>query len=671
MTVPVLTTVAPTYSVRHRARSGGTITDAGGLSILAKGVCWNTVGTPTTADSKTNDGTGTGAFESEITALQPNTIYYVRAYATNADGTGYGSEQTYQKADTLRRPTLSVLIGGRDIGDIYDYDACHEAWSERGEASGVAEIPVSHVNEVPFNGIEEGAAFVVDRGSREPWTGKIVKVTKPTRDNLRWVIEAAGGWSEYSRCTAFCMGLVEGRYDQWIQYPDDIARSELPLKVATVLSLDTDGQVMFTMPKGSSINTDQGLCVYFWPLNGMRGDCYIKAVDYDVKCGGDAWLALVAEVDDTASPFDPSELDYGFQLDFNNVLSQSSDNTDGTDDLSYAAYDFTHARLACRGSSNMGSTKSTTEDYIQIKGLRMYLGLTSAPTLDEIVAAVDADARPDGLTPETETVGAAQTQCMCDPFSTASQFISETLTKTAYPPLCGVWANRLKIKNRPTAPDGTQKHWIVGDESEWGVGINHEASYDYICVSFNIQGDSTYPDGTQRLAWYPSEPASPSSEKVLLVDAGDRTAAEAALYGQQAYYWFHELPQGAIVVPNVVRDSNGAEYPCSAIRPWDFISYRGSLDEATAGPVLISDVDHSATMADGELATVTVGDLDAYEFSGSESVAQQKDFRAGHWVATKRWERSKTKKRPKGKRWKRYKGGWRRRKLRWVEGKYV
>ncbi len=44
---------------------------------------------PTINDSKTEDGTGIGNYESSILGLNPSTTYYVRSYATNLSGTFY------------------------------------------------------------------------------------------------------------------------------------------------------------------------------------------------------------------------------------------------------------------------------------------------------------------------------------------------------------------------------------------------------------------------------------------------------------------------------------------------------------------------------------------------------------------------------------------------------
>ncbi len=92
---PVLTTVDVSSIGPSTAICGGVITDEGGSIITAKGVCWNTNQNPSISDSKTNDGTGTDSFVSTISDLNPETNYYVRAYATNNVGTAYGNERLF------------------------------------------------------------------------------------------------------------------------------------------------------------------------------------------------------------------------------------------------------------------------------------------------------------------------------------------------------------------------------------------------------------------------------------------------------------------------------------------------------------------------------------------------------------------------------------------------
>jgi len=93
--LPTITTTAISSLTNTSAVSGGNVSADGGESITARGVCWSTNQNPTIANSKAvSDGTSTGAFTSSITGLIPNMTYYVRAFATNSNGTSYGAQLT-------------------------------------------------------------------------------------------------------------------------------------------------------------------------------------------------------------------------------------------------------------------------------------------------------------------------------------------------------------------------------------------------------------------------------------------------------------------------------------------------------------------------------------------------------------------------------------------------
>jgi hypothetical protein len=95
------------------ATSGGNITSDGGSTITARGVCWNTITNPTTANSKTTDAGTTGTFTSTLTGLTSNTLYYVRAYATNSGGTTYGPQISFTTlglAPTISSTSAAISI---------------------------------------------------------------------------------------------------------------------------------------------------------------------------------------------------------------------------------------------------------------------------------------------------------------------------------------------------------------------------------------------------------------------------------------------------------------------------------------------------------------------------------------------------------------------------------
>ena len=76
----------------------GTVISEGSSSLYTRGVCWSTDPEPTVDNEFTNTGKGLGTYASTMTRLNGSTRYYVRAYATNRDGTGYGDEIFFHTA---------------------------------------------------------------------------------------------------------------------------------------------------------------------------------------------------------------------------------------------------------------------------------------------------------------------------------------------------------------------------------------------------------------------------------------------------------------------------------------------------------------------------------------------------------------------------------------------
>jgi len=77
------------------ATTGGNITSDGGATITARGVCYSTSSAPDLTDNVIYATGTTGTYSVELSQLQSNTTYYVRAFATNAEGTAYGAEASF------------------------------------------------------------------------------------------------------------------------------------------------------------------------------------------------------------------------------------------------------------------------------------------------------------------------------------------------------------------------------------------------------------------------------------------------------------------------------------------------------------------------------------------------------------------------------------------------
>ena len=125
---PTVVTVSVSEVTETTAVTGGNVTSDGGGEVSARGVCWSTSQEPTVEGAHTTDGTGTGEFVSHLTDLNDNTTYYVRAYATNEQGTSYGEQMSFTTVKHIDLPevttvepteiaTTSAKTGGNVISD--------------------------------------------------------------------------------------------------------------------------------------------------------------------------------------------------------------------------------------------------------------------------------------------------------------------------------------------------------------------------------------------------------------------------------------------------------------------------------------------------------------------------------------------------------------------------
>ena len=131
--LPELNTTAITNITGSSADSGGNAVVDNGSPVTAKGVEWSTDNFLSILGS-TNNGAGSANYASSIVNLMSATDYYVRAYATNAIGTGYGNVVTFQSAVVCQEYT----IGGTDTGSTtyLDCDGVSQTATYNGPGAG-------------------------------------------------------------------------------------------------------------------------------------------------------------------------------------------------------------------------------------------------------------------------------------------------------------------------------------------------------------------------------------------------------------------------------------------------------------------------------------------------------------------------------------------------------
>ena len=135
---------------------GGEVISDGGAEAVLRGVCWATIPNPTINDSFTTDGNGLGEFESTLSNLVAETMYYVRAYATNSVGTTYGEEKTFITGSYVPVGAINGLFSVSETQQVYfsqgnlQYQASTNMWR-------FAESQFDFVGtQTPFEGLCEG-----------------------------------------------------------------------------------------------------------------------------------------------------------------------------------------------------------------------------------------------------------------------------------------------------------------------------------------------------------------------------------------------------------------------------------------------------------------------------------------------------------------------------------
>ena len=202
--VPTVMTHVITQIAETTAVAGGNVTADGGASVTERGVVYGTAENPTTASSKVVNGSGTGAFTCNLTGLQPNTKYYVRAYAVNSKGTAYGEQVSFTTLEEVSATPeyvdlgLSVKwatfnVGANKPEEYGDYFAWGETepkntydWSTYKWCNGSATTLTKYCTDGSYGTVDNKAQLELsDDAAHANWGGSWRMPTKAEQDELR------------------------------------------------------------------------------------------------------------------------------------------------------------------------------------------------------------------------------------------------------------------------------------------------------------------------------------------------------------------------------------------------------------------------------------------------------------------------------------------------------
>jgi len=129
-TDPVITNIS-----FNSATGGGNVTNSGGGTITARGLCWGLAANPTIAGAHSTEPGTLGAFTSNMTGLEPSKTYHVRAYATNSVATAYGADVTFSTLCEVMAPAPDFVASkvnltvGESINFFDSTKFCPESWN--------------------------------------------------------------------------------------------------------------------------------------------------------------------------------------------------------------------------------------------------------------------------------------------------------------------------------------------------------------------------------------------------------------------------------------------------------------------------------------------------------------------------------------------------------------
>ena len=120
--LPTITTSSPSSVGVDTVVIGGDISNDGGSSIVLRGVCYSTSPNPNMGNQRTEDGSGTGSFNTVLRGLTSSTTYYARSYAKNSnDVVVYGNEVSFTTTASLPGVRCPGTPTVTDIdGNIYN-----------------------------------------------------------------------------------------------------------------------------------------------------------------------------------------------------------------------------------------------------------------------------------------------------------------------------------------------------------------------------------------------------------------------------------------------------------------------------------------------------------------------------------------------------------------------
>lgn len=180
VSIPVVNTASPTTITMNSVSSGGEVVNEGGASVTDRGVVYSINQSPTVSSGNlVSNGSGTGIFSSNISGLSSGTQYYIRAFATNKAGTGYGSEMIFLTKycfnvgfSEFLQPNVREIISTKSngfyiVGDIYFANSNKMILKLNSDGTPDLKFDIGGMSELIFRGGEGNVYSVTEQADEK------------------------------------------------------------------------------------------------------------------------------------------------------------------------------------------------------------------------------------------------------------------------------------------------------------------------------------------------------------------------------------------------------------------------------------------------------------------------------------------------------------------------
>ncbi len=158
---PIVNNLQYTNITHNSVSVSAALTNIGTSHVTAHGFCWSTINlNPTIDDIKMDLGAinTTQDFNRVISNLSPNTKYYIRAYATNNNGTSYSQTATITTFNNLTLETNELVLAVNKQATVA-VETGNGSYKARSDNTDIAATSVDDSN-ITISGIDEGSTTI-------------------------------------------------------------------------------------------------------------------------------------------------------------------------------------------------------------------------------------------------------------------------------------------------------------------------------------------------------------------------------------------------------------------------------------------------------------------------------------------------------------------------------